>query len=437
MLQAENTDIGTQPIKPGLPPFVYTDEKKVQKYSFLDEKCFDEPKAETEKKEALIPCYIPLEELNKEKKYESATIFSEFEECKDGDLKLINPDLLKRQKGILYDVIKKAATQMFEGKAVVGLSLPVRIFQARSSIERICDIFTYAPYYLNSACTEDGPTKIQCCMGFLIAAMPLCIDQWKPFNPLLGETYEATLTDDTKVYCEHTSHHPPVTNYYIVNKNWKISGSITYNGSISGNNFNAFNEGWGTVEFNDGHKLEFATPSLSLKGMLMGTRKVQYIASLVIVDKANGLKGVIKYNCDAKGMITGLFKSSRQDTVKGSIYEYDKSVHEKAMNHKHWLNMLYDMAKMKDIKKELVKIEGTWLHEIRGNGNLIWSLKDTIKFSTPHYYIPNPLPSDCRYREDMIWLYRKNEDQAQYWKIVLEAQQRKDRENRKEHTKKK
>lgn len=36
--------------------------------------------------------------------------------------------------------------------------------------------------------------------------------------------------------------------------------------------------------------------------------------------------------------------------------------------------------------------------------------------------IANPLKSDPRYREDLLWLRRRNEDFAQIWKTRLEIQ---------------
>jgi len=42
----------------------------------------------------------------------------------------------------------------------------------------------------------------------------------------------------------------------------------------------------------------------------------------------------------------------------------------------------------------------------------------------------NPLPSDCRFREDLIWLAIGNLDFAQNWKVKLEEQQRHDRASR-------
>jgi hypothetical protein len=44
--------------------------------------------------------------------------------------------------------------------------------------------------------------------------------------------------------------------------------------------------------------------------------------------------------------------------------------------------------------------------------------------------IPNSLPSDVRYREDLIWLKNGNEAFAQTWKTRLEIQQRYERKLR-------
>jgi len=38
-----------------------------------------------------------------------------------------------------------------EGKNIVAISLPVRIFEARSTIERICDNWDYMPIYIRMA----------------------------------------------------------------------------------------------------------------------------------------------------------------------------------------------------------------------------------------------------------------------------------------------
>lgn len=37
----------------------------------------------------------------------------------------------------------------------------------------------------------------------------------KPFNPILGETFQCKI-GNTKMYVEQTSHHPPIYNFLVL-----------------------------------------------------------------------------------------------------------------------------------------------------------------------------------------------------------------------------
>ena len=45
-------------------------------------------------------------------------------------------------------MIKKISQSVAEGRGMVGVSLPVRIFEPRSTIERITDLWGYLDNYL-------------------------------------------------------------------------------------------------------------------------------------------------------------------------------------------------------------------------------------------------------------------------------------------------
>lgn len=84
----------------------------------------------------------------------------------------------------------------------------------------------------------------------------------KPFNPILGETYEARI-GNYKVVAEQISHHPPITSYYMWNKHserFKVYGYVEYKSTIGFNN--TVNHGMGpmVVEFEGGHKIELRAP---------------------------------------------------------------------------------------------------------------------------------------------------------------------------------
>lgn len=70
--------------------------------------------------------------------------------------------------------------------------------------------------------------KVTCVLGFAVSALA---SNWerlgKPFNPLLGETYELE-REEFRIVCEQVSHHPPVSAFHAEGKNkeWSFHGSI-------------------------------------------------------------------------------------------------------------------------------------------------------------------------------------------------------------------
>jgi len=91
------------------------------------------------------------------------------------------------------------------------------------------------------------------------------------------------------------------------------------------------------------------------------------------------------------------------------------------------------LSELPDVEKELSNISGCWLSELSFDDNKYWE----IDSYTPsrQVAVKNPIPSDYRFREDLIWLYRGNQDFAQRWKIRLEEQQRHERKLRIEREK--
>ena len=87
---------------------------------------------------------------------EYKTLYDGFEITKTGEFKLVDEDKLRRYKGLISEMIKKITASVAEGRGMVGVSLPVRIFEPRSTIERITDLWGYLNNYV-SKCT---PTPI-------------------------------------------------------------------------------------------------------------------------------------------------------------------------------------------------------------------------------------------------------------------------------------
>jgi hypothetical protein len=70
---------------------------------------------------------------------------------KSGGIRCVNQQELDSQKGIVLELIAKAGKQLMKGENIVGISLPVRIFEPRSTLERMVDWWCTAPIYLMNA----------------------------------------------------------------------------------------------------------------------------------------------------------------------------------------------------------------------------------------------------------------------------------------------
>jgi hypothetical protein len=97
-------------------------------------------------------------------------------------------------------------------------------------------------------------------------------------------------------------------------------------------------------------------------------------------------------------------------------------------------------SKYKHMEEEAAEvyseIEGSWLRGLIIDGEEWWDIDDPEM--RPQRPIPTRtcLPSDWRFREDLIFLKRGDMKHADRWKVRLEVQQRLDRKHRKDIEKK-
>jgi hypothetical protein len=76
-----------------------------------------------------------------------------------------------------------------KGLTLTHISLPIKIFEARSSIQRIVDIWSFGPQFLKKAASSDNHLeRLKLVIAFALSGIYICTSQYKPFNPLLGET---------------------------------------------------------------------------------------------------------------------------------------------------------------------------------------------------------------------------------------------------------
>lgn len=344
-----------------------------------------------------------------------------------------NQEILKRQEGVFTDMAKQLAKNIFSS-GVVSLSLPIRIFEPRSMLERYIDWWSFAPVLLKKAGSlTDKFEAFKYAICFTLSGLFSSSGQLKPFNPLLGETFQAKFEDGSNIYVEHTSHIPPVSNYLIedIDGLYKLYGycDISVEGAMKvllNNYMYCVPKGKCCIYLkNTNQTIVYQNPKVVLGGMIYGKRYAYWDGHMKFEDRENNLKAIIWFNFTHPNL-----KNRRIHDIYGEIFKYDFSKEKK----KDFYEPKLSKSGMPDPKDVISTISGSWLEYLIFDNKILYTISDSV----PSKVIPveNPIPSDPRYREDLIWLKKSvlaNESKAsfeefaQQWKVALEVQQRYDR----------
>ena len=125
-------------------------------------------------------------------------------------------------KAIALGIVREAGKKLFSGQMdLLNMSLPVGLFEPRSYLRKLTDVWAY-PHMLDMAlaCYEEGKfvEGMKWIIAFNVAGCHHAFNHMKkPFNPLLGETFQGKYagTGGT-VNLEQISHHPPVSAFRYV-----------------------------------------------------------------------------------------------------------------------------------------------------------------------------------------------------------------------------
>lgn len=165
---------------------------------------------------------------------------------------------------------------------------------------------------------------------------------------------------------------------------------------------------------------------------------------MVIADPASGLRAVVHFgHKDAIDQIDGFITEIPEDMDIMARYRNNlklpmkkrKGLKELALSDLLPLCSKVTLPNFKKlIEKQKVKnlsllgeIGGSWTNELVVDGRIEWN-KSVKRFA--YLLVKDPLPSDFRFREDLLWLRYGHILHAQKWKLRLEAGYRKERKTR-------
>lgn len=397
-------NIATSP-RPGpkRDPHVYAETPQKSPFSFLKE---GEPDTVL-----LSPIYLSPDDIivrynNNQKRNVSDNLWTNYQQNAQGELVLCNKAVLDAEKGILKEVIGNRLSSMFSKDANQGL--PIRIFKPFSQLETIASLFCNFDFLHKAAQVADPLTQFKLVMAYAFGSWAYGINPWKPFTPYMGETLQAKTADGTEIYLEHHGHKPFVDSMYICNKasNFSISATFEADSDESANVIIVKFKGLVTVTVKN-RRFCYTLPSIVNEGFSYNKRTLSLRENCCFYSPELKMKALIRFGA-----------LPRPNEVDGGIYPVEYVI---PPNAKHFEKTLFRSGKPDARESILAKISGCWYEKLCFDSVPIW------ESSAPSYKLlmkKDVLPSDWRFREDILWLLYENPKLALSWKLKLEEAQR-------------
>ena len=328
-------------------------------------------------------------------------------------------------KNIGYRAVKyliaKFTQNILESKSILNISLPVFMFDKRTLQMGWAHEQKLAPIILSKAAfSNDKIERLKWVTTYLMSFLHFSVIQIKPFNPIIGETFQCRI-GNIDYYVEQTVNHPITLNIYgkEINGEFIIYGHLITDASVYLNSLYTSRLGKCFIKFKDDTLFRVIMPPITLKGLSLGDRLFNFIDKGLVIDLTNGLCSYIEMNPEELGFFESFFKSKKSfpDYFRGNIVEVkDVSIDENGGNHK-----------LRKNAKTYGNIEGEWTSFISFDGVEYWNNNmKTLKLFSHEF----TLPSDGRFRPDLINLIAGKEEQSQIEKEKLEVRQRRDRKLR-------
>lgn len=205
------------------------------------------------------------------------------------------------------------------GKELSKISMPVQWNEPLSFLQRLSEYMNYG-YLLNTATkSENAEKRLQWVATFAVSALASNLERMgKPFNPLLGETFEHR-RKNFRIVCEQVGHHPPVSAFHAEGLNPSNSGN-----QVNGEDKHFVFRGsmypkvkfWGkSVEFTPKGTLTVELPMWNeqytwsnvncvIHNVMVGTLWMEHVGTMEIVNQTTKHKCTLTFKSVGQGLFS-------------------------------------------------------------------------------------------------------------------------------------
>uniref|UniRef100_G3PIX8 Oxysterol-binding protein n=1 Tax=Gasterosteus aculeatus aculeatus TaxID=481459 RepID=G3PIX8_GASAC len=249
-----------------------------------------------------------------------------------GKITSLPTPMFSRNDVSIWGILKKCI-----GMELSKIAMPVIFNEPLSFLQRLTEYMEHTYLIHKANATTDSVERMKCVAAFAVSAVA---SQWertgKPFNPLLGETYELIREDlGFRWVSEQVSHHPPVSAFHAegLNQDFVFHGSIYPKLKFWGKSIEAEPKGLITLElprYNEAYT--WTNPTCCVHNIIVGQLWIEQYGSMEVINHKTGER------CSMMFKPCGLF-GKELHKVEG--YIQDKSKKKLCAIYGKWTESLY------------------------------------------------------------------------------------------------
>uniref|UniRef100_A0A8C6PRR1 Oxysterol-binding protein n=1 Tax=Nothobranchius furzeri TaxID=105023 RepID=A0A8C6PRR1_NOTFU len=210
------------------------------------------------------------------------------------------------------------------GKDLSKVSMPVELNEPLNTLQRMCEELEYSELLDKAAETEDPFERMVLVAAFAVSGYSSTYYRAgsKPFNPLLGESYECIRED--KGFCffsEQVSHHPPISACHCESKNFTFWQDVRWKNKFWGKSMEILPIGSVNLTIpRFGDHYEWNKVTTCVHNILSGRRWIEHYGEITIRNMKSSA-------CLCKlTFVKGNYWSSNVNEVQGFVMDQEGKV---------------------------------------------------------------------------------------------------------------
>jgi len=309
------------------------------------------------------------------------------------------------------------------GKDLSKIAVPVIFNEPLSFLQRMGEYLEYSNLLDQALETKDPRERLLLVTAFGVSYFSSNLDRFgKPFNPLLGETFELVSKErKMRMMAEQVSHHPPVSSIYAEGHDgeWEYRCTIEVKNKFWGKSLEIFPTGWNHIilkRFNEHYT--FHQPTLAIHNICFGTLWTDTYGDVVVTEHSSGLQAHV--NLLKTGWMTD---KKLYASLVGEVRDA-KGMPVGARIGGHWNSSI--RVEIDGRKKVIWEVYERPPRNVSAGFNMTsWAIgmNTPVAKGTEKQYAP----TDSRFRPDQRLLEQYLTDEATAEKLRLEEKQRRKR----------